>query len=303
MLFYLCFPVLDRMSTEFFYNSFYDFENCKLIYSAYSPYQKIEIIEDRDNGRKLYLNGLEYFNSSGLEDFNFYLSELPARLKKKSSILIVGSGSMSSVFRVSPFASQITTVEIDEKVYQAGKKYFEKYNRWREIKNWDVVIDDAKHYLANTSKKFDLIIVDIPAPYYIQTALLFTKEFYSMVRSKLKEEGIVSIYLCSQFSAEKKEFVSTRIVSAINNVFDHFFIINSGLAGNGFLIAGDNLRFDKEKIEEIVELYIKGDNFEVIEKSEVAKIIKDIKPASFYNLDIVLDLNIRALRNSTEFLP
>jgi spermidine synthase len=291
----LIFPLIDKASTEFFYRNFYNLRNCKLVYSTYSPYQKIEVIKDEKGFKRLYLNGLQYFNPSHLEIFNFYLSELPARLKKKSSILIIGSGSMSSVFKVLPFSTKITTVEIDKEVYSAGIKYFSEYNHWQKIKNWEIVIDDAKHFLMNTKQNFDLIILDIPAPYYIQTALLFTKEFYSIVHSKLRKGGIISIYLCNKFSTKKIVSLQTKVIAAAKDVFNDFVIINSRLAHNGFLIAGDKLNFRKRDIKKLIKKHMKNDKFRIFTKSKVTRIIKDAKPSSLSNLDIILDLNLWAL--------
>jgi spermidine synthase len=294
ILFSFYFPSLDKKSTEYFYNNFYGWfkGKARVVFSDHSPYQKIEVLSDQEGNRSLYLNGLEYFNASDLEHFNFYLSELPARLKRPSSVLIVGSGSMSSVYHVHPFATTITTVEIDRKVYEVGKRFFKEYNHLDEIANWHLVVDDVKHYLKNTEEKFDLVIVDIPAPYYIQTALLFTKEFYSMVKDRLNEGGIISIYLCEKFSNKKKKFLSSRIVAAINTVFD---IVNSKAAGYGFLMAADTFSFGKQALADTVRRCRGPDGFLVFDKEEAMTVVADTSPASFSNLDIVLDLNLWAL--------
>ena len=297
VIFSFYFHALDKRSCEYFYSNFYSWFKGKaqVLFSGYSPYQKIEVLSDSEANKSLYLNGLEYFNPSDLEAFNFFLSELPARLKQPSSVLIVGSGSMSSVYHISPFAKEITTVEIDRKVYEVGRKYFKEYNHLDEIGNWHLVIDDAKHYLKNTGKKFDLVVVDIPAPYYIQTALLFTKEFYAMVKDRLNPGGLISIYLCEKFSPKKKKFLSSRIVAAIDSVFNDFFIVNSHAAGYSFLMATDKFSFSKDKLADTIKLYRFEEGFLVFDKKQARAVVAGTEPASFSNLDIVLDLNLWAL--------
>jgi spermidine synthase len=59
-----------------------------------------------------------------------------------------------------------------------------------------VVIDDGRRYLERTSKQYDIITVDPPPP--VQSAgssLLYSKEFYSTVKQRLRPGGIVQQWL------------------------------------------------------------------------------------------------------------
>ena len=59
-----------------------------------------------------------------------------------------------------------------------------------------VVIDDGRRYLERTTEQFDVITVDPPPP--IQSAgssLLYSKEFYSTVRQRLRPDGILQQWL------------------------------------------------------------------------------------------------------------
>ena len=58
----------------------------------------------------------------------------------------------------------------------------------------DVIHTDARQYLANTGESFDIIIIDLPEPIEEGPAyLLYTSEFYELVRSKLTPNGIISV--------------------------------------------------------------------------------------------------------------
>jgi spermidine synthase len=54
--------------------------------------------------------------------------------------------------------------------------------------------EDARAYLERTSDRFDLIVIDLVEPLEEGPAcLLFTKEFYTLVRDRLTEGGVMTM--------------------------------------------------------------------------------------------------------------
>ncbi len=59
-----------------------------------------------------------------------------------------------------------------------------------------VVIDDGRRYLERTSEQYDVITIDPPLPVEAAgTSLLYSKEFYSILRRRLAPHGIVQQWL------------------------------------------------------------------------------------------------------------
>lgn len=290
--------IANTKSIEYFYDDYYRWmKDPKVLYSAHSPYQRIDVIESH-NGRSLYLNGLEYFNSEELESFNFFLSEMPARMigarkpEALRSALVVGSGSMSSLHHLAPYVDEITTVEIDRMVSEAGKRFFAKYNRLNEVEDkWTLVIDDAKHFLSTTDKYFDLVVVDIPAPWYVQTGLLFTREFYELVKTRLEPDGILSVYVTQTVSLKRRKRISSQILAALLATFDDLVVVNAEDAPYGFVMAGDRLGFTQAQTRALIRKLKKYADFNVLNVRQVRSIVGNTPPASFDNLDIVWDIN------------
>jgi spermidine synthase len=57
-----------------------------------------------------------------------------------------------------------------------------------------VLNEDARAYLEKTSERFDLIVVDLVEPLEEGPAcLLFTREFYSLIRDRLTEHGVMTM--------------------------------------------------------------------------------------------------------------
>lgn len=235
---------LDRVSTLYAYGTWFDdlrpWQQLRLLDVRRSPYQKSEVLESGSGGRFLFLNGLMYFNDTDLEWYNVYLSEIPARLRPGSRVLIVGAGSMSGVGKVSETARSITTVELDRQVAELGRKYFPDYNHLEGLGvPWSLVVDDAKHYLASTDEKFDLILMDVPGPFYLQTGLLCTEEFYRLCRSRLNPGGLVAVCLAEDFEPGGTNEVSGPILKALSEVFPCVTAVNGRETGLGFAYAGD----------------------------------------------------------------
>jgi spermidine synthase len=52
-------------------------------------------------------------------------------------------------------------------------------------------LDDAFHYIRTVPIQYDLILIDLPFPNSYDLSLLFTKEFYAILKKRLNPDGIV----------------------------------------------------------------------------------------------------------------
>ena len=203
---------------------------------------------------------------------------------------------MSSLQHVAPFASRITTVEIDPVVIEAGRRFFADYNRLEEVQEkWHLVIDDAKHFLSRTDDRFDLVIVDIPAPWYVQTGLLFTREFYGLAATRLNPGGMISVYLTETVTLRRPKRVSSQILAALVSEFDDLYVVDTAESPYGFAMAGDGLRFDRDDVIETIREVRPESRFRAYDHAQIKRLVGDTRPASYDNLDIVWDLNFWAL--------
>ena len=207
----------------------------KLLFREDSAVQKVDVLQDGAD-RYLFLNGVEYFSPGALDQFNFYLSELPARALGSRKVLVIGSGSMSSAGRLSHFASEVTNVEIDPVVVKASKLYFSHMHPPKEFP-WTIVYADARVFLRQTQEEYDLIILDVPTSFTLQTGSLFTQEFFELARSALTPNGAMSVYLSERILPGRRESVAGPILSAFARVFPDISVIVAHDAQNSFAIG------------------------------------------------------------------
>jgi spermidine synthase len=112
-----------------------------------------ELVLDSKNTNYSY-GSLQRILKKGLKYIGF------ERIRKFESILILGvaGGSViKTLVNEIKYRGKITGVEIDKDVIEIANSYF----KLNEIKNLELVVDDAFEYVLKTKYKYDLIIIDI----------------------------------------------------------------------------------------------------------------------------------------------
>ena len=231
------FQVLDaRLSTWYYQQKYPEKHILSVLETIYTPYHKIEMLTLENDLKMLILNGKRQFAEGSHHVYSYYVAELPAHLVGQNpKTLVLGCGSMSTVGRVGNLASSIHIVDIDPEVFNTSRKYFQEYNHLDTLQNWSFEADDAKHFLANDNNSYDLILHDIPPARSRQTALTYTKEFFELVKLRLKSGGIFSISALNSRSDE--QLYGKKIIATLASVFEDIVVV---LYGDSYYIYVGN---------------------------------------------------------------
>jgi spermidine synthase len=167
-----------------------------LLFEDESRYQFIQVVE-RDGARRLYLDeGLATHSvwrrdevlTGGVWDTYLAVPELLGHPPARVAMLGNAAGTAARAFaKYYPFV-EIDGVELDPAVSDTGRRFFEM----GEIPGLEVHDMDARSYLRQTDRRYDLIIVDAYRPPYVPFYLT-TKEFFELVRDRLYPGGIVAL--------------------------------------------------------------------------------------------------------------
>ncbi len=286
ILWLVCLPVLHYWSNALLFEHLQGLPyGSKTLFSGYSPYQKVDVIETPDRDRYLFLDGLEHFGSPGGSRLNVLLGTVPAQLIHPEKALVIGAGSMEMERLIADTGSQVTTVEIDPLVVQTSVKYFTVYNQMDVLKNRMIVIDDAKHFMANTDQSYDLITTDTPAAFTIQTATLYSEPFFRQVKARLNQDGLFAVNLTGKFQPD--HLTSRRIAATLLVVFNEVWVVTSESAGWSFAYAGDKPTFDKGTLEAILRANGESD-YTIFEPASVRVVAGNAMPVTLDTMDIVL---------------
>ncbi|MBI5814685.1 MAG: hypothetical protein HZB29_03650 [Nitrospinae bacterium] len=289
---------MDRWSLSYFYERAFGVKDAQTLYSVYSPYQKVDIIEAKSGSRRLYLNGLLFYGSGSLRQFNLYLTRLPVELAAPANTLIIGSGSMESVAYASQKSASVTTVEIDEAVIKGSLAYFTDVNMGGKIPGWRYVVDDGKHFLGSGVEKYDLISVDVPAPFTIQTGLVYSEDFMRLARGRLSPKGVFSISLCGRI--DDGGMIATAVAAAVLNTFDGVIIHTPEKSPYSFALAGHKLPFTKEQAARLIGQY-GGGTVKIMDKAEAMAAVGGAKPIRWDDPSLPVKASLR--RTAKKFFP
>ncbi len=279
-------PALSNWSNLLWYTRLLGFpDNTTVVFSGYSAYQKVDVIELPNGQRALYLDGLEHFNAAYGIRLNVIVGEVPASLVKPENSLVIGAGVMQTEALIAQHGGQVTTVELDPLVADVGERLFLPYNHMDTLTNRSVVVDDAKHYLANTDARYDLIVGDTPAAFGIQPATLYSMPFYQSVHDHLTPNGIFVGNMTSSFVPGDN--ISRRVAASLLQVFKQVIVVTPTSVGWSFVFAGDNLPFSRQELE--AALRQNGEvQFSTFDTSAVRAITGDARPITLDTMDFVL---------------
>jgi spermidine synthase len=83
----------------------------------------------------------------------------------------------------------------------------------------EVRVDDARHHLARTDRRFDVVVSDLFVPWESRTGYLYTVDFYQTVRSRLKPGGLFCQWLALyQVGPAEFELIADSFAAAFPNV-------------------------------------------------------------------------------------
>lgn len=283
-------PAVYSWSNSFWFQRFQGMpaETTTLL-SAYSAYQKIDVLETSDGQRFLFLDGLEHFGSTSGSWLNVILGRIPASLIRPQNAVVFGAGSMQMELMIANYAGRVTTVEIDPLVIDASLRYLQFWNQMDRLTNRALVVDDAKHFIATTNERFDLAATDLPAAFTAQTAALYSETFYRAVAARLTEQGVFAANLTSSF--EPDDLISRRIAAGLLLHFDELLVVTSELAGWSFAYAGDDLPFSAEEVA--TALQASGDtSFTLYDTAQARAVVGAAQPITLDSLDAALWLSL-----------
>jgi predicted membrane-bound spermidine synthase len=111
-----------------------------------------------------------------------------------------------------------------------------------------VVIDDGRRYLERAPQQYDVITIDPPPPVEAAgSSLLYSEEFYAIVKQRLRPGGILQQWLPPKGDA----FVRASVARALKESFPYVRVFPS-VEGSGFHFLASTLPIPNRTPEELV---------------------------------------------------
>ncbi len=191
----------QEKSYKWFVDTLSPFENHmhgidRIVFSKRTAFQDVEILDLKDYGRCLILDG-KMQSSQSDECIYHEVMVHPALLSHPNpkKVFIVGGGEGATLREVlrHPSVEDVLMVDIDQEVVDACKRYLPEWHQGAfDDPRVTLKYLDARKYIEETQEVFDVIIIDISEPVEEGPAyLLYTKEFYELVYDRLSHDGLI----------------------------------------------------------------------------------------------------------------
>ncbi len=220
----------------------------EVLYRGQTKFQSIQFIRTGNFGKCLVLD--DKIQSSEVDEFIYHEALVqPAMLIHPCPeiVFLAGGGEGATLREVLSHKTvkRAMMVDIDEEVIALCKKFLPEYSQGAfEDRRTRLYHTDAREYLAKSGEAFDIVIIDLTEPIEKGPAyLLYTREFYQLVRNRLTTNGIITVQAGSAAYTELLNFSSVynTLKSVFPKVYPYQVDIPSFGGPWGFCFASMNL--------------------------------------------------------------
>ena len=171
----------------------------RTIVAARTKFQQVEIMETASYGKCLVLDGRiqssqgdEFVYHEALVHPGMLATDVPPR-----RALVIGGGEGATLREILryPSITRAVMVDIDAEVVDLCKRHLPEMHQGAfDDPRTELRHEDARAYLERSSETFDFICIDLVEPLEEGPAcMLFTKEFYTLVRDRLTPGGTMTM--------------------------------------------------------------------------------------------------------------
>jgi Ser-tRNA(Ala) deacylase AlaX/spermidine synthase len=162
--------------------------------------------------RVLYLDGLHQANDQpGMVQLHRTIAHLPMVLHAAPiDALVIGLGGGATSGAISQHAgAKVEIVELSQSVARAAALFAHVNYDVLTRPNVHLRIDDGRNFLLTTDRQFDVIAADIIQPGHAGAGLVYSQEYFTLVRHALREDGVAMQWIGQRPPAEYKLIMRT----------------------------------------------------------------------------------------------
>ena len=194
-------------------------------------------VSELSNGVRNYHNAGKVQASSEPQDMRLqrmlgHLTTLIPASPKKVLVIGCGAGVTAGAVSVDPAVEHETIAEIEPLVPRVVSTYFAEHN-FDVVRNpkVHVRIDDARHFVETTNETFDAVTSDPLDPWVKGAAMLYTAEFFDLVKKHLNPGGVVTLFV--QLYESNTEAVKSEIGTFLE-AFPNGVVFGNTNEGKGY---------------------------------------------------------------------
>ncbi len=261
----------------------------------------ISVISNRINAeRQLVINAVNEVTTRLVHDQSFkllgHLGPLLHPEPRRAVMICLGAG-LSAGAALTHAIERLDVVDLSSAVARGARQFEAENHAALDDPRLRLHIDDGRQFLLNARVPYDVAIIDSTHPKAVDSWILYTKEFYELVRARLEDRGVVVQWLPLHGLSEREFRI---VVRTFLEVFpDMTLWANAGFETYGQVGYAKLVGFRRSG-----ELQV--DYARLRERLAEPRIRADLEPFGMDRPEEVLDLFVagnRALARWTEGLP
>lgn len=218
------------------------------LYQGHSGIQEIVVAESINFGRCLVLDN--ELQSTELDEFIYHEALVhPALVLHPGPVrvAIIGGGEGSALREVLRHkgVKKAVMVDLDKAVVDCAREYLAPFHQGAfSDPRTELLYQDGRRYLEEVKEPFDVIIIDLTCPMEGGPSyLLFTEEFYRLVRKRLTDQGILALQAdtTSLVALNTYTTITRTLKEAFPRVFPYAAFVPSYAMLWGFCLAAHGL--------------------------------------------------------------
>ena len=271
----------------------YLYPNQEIIDYKETPFGKLTVTKVADQ-LNFYENGTTLFSTDNTIANEESIHYAMVQHSNPKNILLVSGGISGTIKEILKYnINSLDYVEINPWIIKEGEKFTDNIVKNKKVR---IINKDARLFLKNIDKKYDVAIINLPAPSNIEINRYYTYEFFEEMERRLTKNGVLSINLppTANYTGAESVEIHSVIYSTLEKVFKNILIIPGGrnyfLASNGQLSYSISNLIESKQIntEYINKYYIDDDQIKergnqiINELSSKTEINRDFKPVASF---------------------
>jgi len=197
-------------------------EGKTLVRRTEGAYGWIDVLRDNSTGELSLRENVNYTHGSTASGrWERRQSHIPLLLHRQPrDVLYLGCGTGATAGGATMHESvqAITIAELIPEVIDAARLFDASNLGVIDDPRTKIHLDDARHYLLATERRFDVIVSDLFVPWESKTGYLYTVDHYEIARERLKPDGIFCQWLALwQLGEGEFEMIADSFASVFPN--------------------------------------------------------------------------------------
>ena len=168
----------------------------EIIHTGKTPYQTVEIQDTDTFGRCLVLDGKTQSTEADEHIYHEALVQPALLLHPNPESVFIGGGGEGATLREVLYhesIQRVVMIDLDAEVVELCRRFLPQHHQGGfDDSRVELRHEDARQYLDSCRESFDVMVLDLVDPIEDGTSyLLYTQEFYSLARSRLKPGGVL----------------------------------------------------------------------------------------------------------------